>query len=591
MDETCVLCTGGHSESIEHILFQCPFFKEHRELLLQDLIALCRSQPSLCSLSRSTITPVLLNPLLSPPTDCQRNFSAGQLPLTLFHWLSANLPSSATTLRLGKSIHQCLIGSYQTFWRARCDAIKERHLLFKDRLGAFPTPKPLHEMLEEDFIIYALNWHALHPTSASALSPTDSQSHPATTHNACPTSNSGRAARSLCSGPTTSAPATPTPPLPDFVASHQFHGPPPQVLPLPMYRTTDSVFADQLRISAVAGDGNCLFRALLRAHGHDDSSHLQLRHACITHILEQWETHTHALNAVHHGTPAFSITNNESFPTPAHYSAYFSTPGTFGTEFEAFVCAKLLQSPLLIWSATTGVPLHPLYNYSHTAPPNTQRILHLSYNGIHYDALTTVDAATSIQLTQHVVRSTSTQSASVPSAPAPPAATTSCSASAPSVPSSTLDPPPESPSPTCSRRRRLTHATYTTLSVCSAPWYRRRRLTQSTYCPVPAPHALPHTRPASLSIPHAPPQATDACRSIGSDVLSRPIPHAPPSQALQSPSISPSSEGTLSPSHPLAATHLAPRRSLRIRSRTELHWGTTGHRTKRRRLNFSTTWD
>ena len=485
MDESCVLCAHGSVETIEHIFFDCPYFQQQRDLLLHDLVSLCRSRPALGRLSQGRVENEISASLLSPQNDRQRHFSAGQLPLSLFHWLSLHIKSPSLTLRLGKSIHTLLVDSYQQFWRVRCDAIKDRHLLFKDRLRAFPTLKPLHEMLEDDFIAFAVNWNALHPNPSSTL---PLNGAPAT----CSTS--------ACAPPLrTSVPASVSP----LLAPHRFvptPAPPASLTPcarhrsdtlqhfsspyalLPMFITTQHPFVGQLRLSQVLGDGNCLFRALLRAHGQDDSTHLQLRHACIASILANWEAHTHALNAVHHDTPIFSITANEPFPTAAHYFTYFSTPGTFGTEVEAFVCAKLLRRPLLIWSSATCLPVHPLYNYSPTAPALSQQTLHLSYTGNHYDALLASSAAVSANLTHQAHRAT-----------------------------------------------------------------------------------LAHRAP---SVTHTPPTNSTP---LASHCVSRP----PNSLAPTAPSTS--------YHDPLTRALPSPRRSFRIRSRIELRWGTTGHRTKRRR--------
>lgn len=532
--------------------FQCLFFGEHRGTLLRDLITLCRSRPSLGAISRSTISAMLAASLLSPPPDCQRDFSAGQLPLSLYHWLSAHLPTPTATLRLGKAIHNLLITSYQTFWRARGDAIKDRHLLFKDRLRAFPTVKPLHEMLEEDFIAYALNWHALHPPSVPAESPStsppltrDTRHHPL----------------SAADTPLSNAALLPSALPTSHILPHSTPGPFLPVPPLPVFNTSYAIFAGQLCTSAVTGDGNCLFRALLRANAQDDSTHSQLRHACINHILANWEDYTHALNAVHHDTPAFSIRDNEPFPTPAHYSTYFSTPGTFGTEVEAFVCAKLLQRPLLIWSAATRLPLHPIYNFSPAAPPFSQRIIHISYTGIHYDALLSLNAITSVQLTQQALDAVSQATSSL---------------TLPVCPTATVESMTSTP-----RRRRLTHPTYASVSTLAGPWSRRRRLTQSTYKRVPASHATPRI-PSGLRVAAPPVSSTNS-------VVPSHTPHHthPPDRSPSPPPpyTTPSAPPTSFPS----TTPVVPRRSLRLRSQSELHWGTTGHRTKRRRLNLSTT--
>ena len=577
-DETCVLCTAGSPESIEHILFQCPHYATHRRTLLLDLVSLCRSCPSLGSLSRTTVSSYLLNTVLSPPPEEQRNFSAGQLPIALFHWLSSHLPSAAATLRLGTSIHNLLLGSYKSFWRARCDAIKDRHLLFRDRLRAFPTSKPLHEMLEDDFLAFAKNWQELHGPPRTAVSPSASRGAP-TTRPDVPASTP-RSPRTATLFPHQGSSSSISVPFSAQVIGPFLHGPSP-ALPLPIFPTTHPVFTGQLRISTVAGDGNCLFRALLRAQGRDDSTHAQLRQACITDVLANWQDQTHALNAVHHDTPVFALADNEPFPTPAHYSAYFSTPGSFGTEVEAFVCAKILQRPLLIWSATTGLPLHPIFNYSAAASPLAHQTLHLSFTGNHYDALIIPDAALSAQLTAQVLQQAPSQ---------PPARVPSGSAPLPPSPSPSTTEPASTPVAILSRRRRRTaQSTYSAPTPASfQPCARRRRLTQSSYVPIPA--AAVSLRPHQNSL-HPSPSLRTPSASLSSHyppaALNTPPPPVNVSTVAQPVKPGPS-PARLKRSHPpLVPTSraiLPPRRSLRIRSRTELRWGTTGHRTKRRRL-------
>jgi hypothetical protein len=156
----------------------------------------------------------------------------------------------------------------------------------------------------------------------------------------------------------------------------------------------------------VNGDGNCLFRALLRAAGHIDANHLELRRNCVDIIAQNWEDYTHQVNAIHQNAPAFATLTNEPFPMKESYATYMSCPGHWGFEIEAVVCAQILQQPLLIWAIADGSQLHPLSNYSPTARLFIQRIIHISYSGLHYNALLHESDQTSLLLSQQVFNST-----------------------------------------------------------------------------------------------------------------------------------------------------------------------------------------
>jgi hypothetical protein len=59
---------------------------------------------------------------------------------------------------VGKLLHALLAESYQQIWHMRCDEIKAKGLLFKDRLQMLPQDKPLAEISSDDFIIFADAW-------------------------------------------------------------------------------------------------------------------------------------------------------------------------------------------------------------------------------------------------------------------------------------------------------------------------------------------------------------------------------------------------------------------------------------------------
>jgi hypothetical protein len=83
--------------------------------------------------------------------------SAGQLPKTLKTWLLSKGIQGPRVTRIGKKLHMKILTCYKEIWKARCSAIRKRHLLFKDRLKLFPVQKPLHEMTADDYIAFAKN--------------------------------------------------------------------------------------------------------------------------------------------------------------------------------------------------------------------------------------------------------------------------------------------------------------------------------------------------------------------------------------------------------------------------------------------------
>jgi hypothetical protein len=400
-DNWCILCPSHVLESTEHLLFDCPFFHANRLQLCTDLLTACRTKrlngvPT--NILRNTITNLLLNPAPS----AQRDFSAGQLSRSFYMWLCTKLPEHFNTqaLKLGKTLHKILVENYQAIWKLRCTVVKEQHLLFRDRLRVFPTLKPLHELTDDDYVAFAIAWKTLHPTiHVTDTRPIAQPSVPATRavmrpppQAPPPPSSSRSSMRASIHITSTPNPASSTP----------------SFSTLPVFSTPHPIFHGRLRIIQVDGDGNCLFRALLRAAGQIDAKHLELQRNCVDVIVQSWEDYTHEVNAIHHTAPAFATLINEPFPTKDSYATYMSCPGHWGSEIEAVVCAKNLQQPLLIWATADGSQLHPLINYSPTARLFTQRIIHISYSGLHYNALIHESDQTSLLLSQQVFNSMNT---------------------------------------------------------------------------------------------------------------------------------------------------------------------------------------
>jgi hypothetical protein len=263
-------------------------------------------------------------------------------------------------LKLGKTLHKILVENYQAFWKLRRTVVKEQHMLFRDRLRVFPTLKPLHEMTDDDYVAFAIAWKTLHPTTHAT--PTDPVAQ-----NPVPVSRP-------VMHPPPQAPPPPSSLRPSSMQAsiHNMATPNlasnnPSFSTLAVFSTPHPIFHGRLRIMQVDGDGNCLFRALLRAAGHIDANHLELRRNCVDVIVHNWEDYTHQVNAIHQTAPAFATLTNEPFPTKESYATYMSCRGHWGSELEAVVCAKFLQQPLLIWAIADGSQLHPLINYSPTA--------------------------------------------------------------------------------------------------------------------------------------------------------------------------------------------------------------------------------
>jgi hypothetical protein len=83
---------------------------------------------------------------------------ASQLPTSFPRWLEPLCSSSAKALKVGKLLHALLAQTYQQIWHLRCDEIKAKGVLFKDRLEMLPLDKPLAEMSSNDFIAFTDAW-------------------------------------------------------------------------------------------------------------------------------------------------------------------------------------------------------------------------------------------------------------------------------------------------------------------------------------------------------------------------------------------------------------------------------------------------
>jgi hypothetical protein len=253
-------------------------------------------------------------------------------------------------------------------------------------------------MTDDDYVAFAKVWKTLHPnTHATASRPTANSPIPVSRPIMRPPPPAPPP-------PSSSRPSPMQAPIYIRATSNPTSSTPP-FSTLPEFSTSHPIFHGRLRIMEVDGDGNCLFRALLRAAGHIDANHLELRRNRVDVIVQNWENYTHQVNTIHQTAPAFATITNKPFPTKKSYATYMSCPGHWGSKIEAVVCAQILQRPLLIWAIADGFQLHPLINYSPTARLFTQRIIHISYSGLHYNALIHESDQTSLLLSQQVFNS------------------------------------------------------------------------------------------------------------------------------------------------------------------------------------------
>jgi hypothetical protein len=111
------------------------------------------------TITSEEIQDYLKREILQPYPDkvSKRSRSAGQILTSIQKWLRNHKVNDTNSARLGKKLHELIVSQHQLIWHTRCNKMKSRHLLFKDRLRLISNPKPLHEMTEDDYIIYAKN--------------------------------------------------------------------------------------------------------------------------------------------------------------------------------------------------------------------------------------------------------------------------------------------------------------------------------------------------------------------------------------------------------------------------------------------------
>jgi hypothetical protein len=162
-DKSCLLCQAD-DESIDHIFFQCSHFHDSRLAIKKETIKISfdaiskidtkdmrhgASKPNLATITEQ-ITKFFFPPGDLLPED-YRMLSAGQIPCPFQEWLNSFITNQKTILKIGKTIHEHLITSYQKIWKYRCSNNSALSMDFRLRLATFPRGVPVHELNEDDY--------------------------------------------------------------------------------------------------------------------------------------------------------------------------------------------------------------------------------------------------------------------------------------------------------------------------------------------------------------------------------------------------------------------------------------------------------
>jgi hypothetical protein len=109
LEANCPLCSST-DETIEHLLFHCPFFTDARKTALTSSIELLKSQQ--ITVTAHELCDALHSHIFHPFFG-ERSFSASQLPTSFRRWLEPLCSSPAKALKVGKLLHALLAESYQ----------------------------------------------------------------------------------------------------------------------------------------------------------------------------------------------------------------------------------------------------------------------------------------------------------------------------------------------------------------------------------------------------------------------------------------------------------------------------------------------
>jgi hypothetical protein len=162
-EKSCFLYQAD-DESIKHIFFQCSHFHDSRLAIKKETIKISfdaiskidtkdmrhgASKPNLATTTEQ------ITKFFFPPCDLQpekyRLLSAGQIPCLFQEWLNPFMTDQKTKLKIGKTIHEHLISSYQKIRKYRCSNNSALSMDFCLRLATFPRGVPVHKLDEDDY--------------------------------------------------------------------------------------------------------------------------------------------------------------------------------------------------------------------------------------------------------------------------------------------------------------------------------------------------------------------------------------------------------------------------------------------------------
>jgi hypothetical protein len=148
-ENSCFLCQAD-DKSIAHIFFQCSHFHDSRLAIKKETIKISFDaiskmdtkdmrhealKPNLATITEQ-ITKFFFPPGDLLPKDYQM-LSARQIPCLFQEWLNSDMTDQKTILKIGKTIHEHLITSYQKVWRYRCSNNSALSMDFRLRLATF----------------------------------------------------------------------------------------------------------------------------------------------------------------------------------------------------------------------------------------------------------------------------------------------------------------------------------------------------------------------------------------------------------------------------------------------------------------------
>jgi hypothetical protein len=166
----------------------------------------------------------------------------------------------------------------------------------------------------------------------------------------------------------------------------------------------ESLFQNFLYKQNTRGDGNCLFRAILKAVGDPETHHMALRHYCANYVSSNWSSLAVEANLMHQFSPQLPETARSSyhpFPTAKEYADFMKVNGHWGCNLEARAAAIILERPILIWTQETGCHGFLMNFATNTSHKGT---IHLLLSRIHFDTLLPLEPTGNTSKTQDLAR-------------------------------------------------------------------------------------------------------------------------------------------------------------------------------------------